>query len=149
MNAAYYNFINRSYDGTYLNRNHYASASATLTAYLPQDWTLSVDGNYNTPLTIGYNKTDATWYMGTAVRKMWRKQGLILNIQAQDLLRSVHYRSESFGMAEGNSSYIYQNSRYQHVSLSLTWMFGQQQYVKRRNVGNMEEAERLGGGGKK
>ena len=149
VNAAYYNFINRSYDGTYLNRNHYASASATLTAYLPQDWTLSVDGNYNTPLTIGYNKTDATWYMGTAVRKMWRKQGLILNIQAQDLLRSVHYRSESFGMAEGNSSYIYQNSRYQHVSLSLTWMFGQQQYVKRRNVGNMEEAERLGGGGKK
>ena len=149
VNAAYYNFINRSYDGTYLNRNHYASASATLTAYLPQDWTLSVDGNYNTPLTIGYNKTDATWYMGAAVRKMWRKQGLILNIQAQDLLRSVHYRSESFGMAEGNSSYIYQNSRYQHVSLSLTWMFGQQQYVKRRNVGNMEEAERLGGGGKK
>ena len=55
--------------------------------------------------------------------------------------------SESFGMAEGNSSYIYQNSRYQHVSLSLTWMFGQQQYVKRRNVGDMEEAERLGGGG--
>ena len=149
VNAAYYNFINRSYDGTYLNRNHYASASATLTAYLPQEWTLSVDGNYNTPLTIGYNKTDATWYMGAAVRKMWRKQGLILNIQAQDLLRSVHYRSESFGMAEGNSSYIYQNSRYQHVSLSLTWMFGQQQYVKRRNVGNMEEAERLGGGGKK
>lgn len=149
VNAAYYNFINRSYDGTYLNRNHYASASATLTAYLPQDWTLSVDGNYNTPLTIGYNKTDATWYMGAAVRKMWRKQGLILNLQAQDLLRSVHYRSESFGMAEGNSSYIYQNSRYQHVSLSLTWMFGQQQYVKRRNVGNMEEAERLGGGGKK
>ena len=149
VNAAYYNFINRSYDGTYLNRNHYASASATLTAYLPKDWTLSVDGNYNTPLTIGYNKTDATWYMGAAVRKMWRKQGLILNIQAQDLLRSVHYRSESFGMAEGNSSYIYQNSRYQHVSMSLTWMFGQQQYVKRRNVGNMEEAERLGGGGKK
>ena len=149
VNAAYYNFINRSYDGTYLNRNHYASASATLTAYLPKDWTLSVDGNYNTPLTIGYNKTDATWYMGAAVRKMWRKQGLILNLQAQDLLRSVHYRSESFGMAEGNSSYIYQNSRYQHVSLSLTWMFGQQQYVKRRNVGNMEEAERLGGGGKK
>ena len=147
VNAAYYNFINRSYDGTYLNRNHYASASATLTAYLPQDWTLSVDGNYNTPLTIGYNKTDATWYMGAAVRKMWRKQGLILNLQAQDLLRSVHYRSESFGMAKGNSSYIYQNSRYQHVSLSLTWMFGQQQYVKRRNVGNMEEAERLGGGG--
>ncbi|MDY5076250.1 MAG: TonB-dependent receptor [Paludibacteraceae bacterium] len=149
VNAAYYNFINRSYDGTYLNRNHYASASATLTAYLPKEWTLSVDGNYNTPLTIGYNKTDATWYMGAAVRKMWRKQGLILNIQAQDLLRSVHYRSESFGMTEGNSSYIYQNSRYQHVSLSLTWMFGQQQYVKRRNVGNMEEAERLGGGGKK
>ena len=149
VNAAYYNFINRSYDGTYLNRNHYASASATLTAYLPQDWTLSVDGNYNTPLTIGYNKTDATWYMGAAVRKMWRKQGLILNIQAQDLLRSVHYRSESFGMAEGNSSYYYEKWRYQNVSMSLTWMFGQQQYVKRRNVGNMEEAERLGGGGKK
>ncbi|MGN1239919.1 MAG: outer membrane beta-barrel protein, partial [Paludibacteraceae bacterium] len=121
--------------------------SATLTAYLPQDWTLSVDGNYNTPLTIGYNKTDATWYMGAAVRKMWRKQGLVLNIQAQDLLRSVHYRSDSFGMAEGNSSYIYQNSRYQNVMVSLTWMFGQQQYMKRRKVGDMDESARLGGGG--
>lgn len=147
VNAAYYNFINRSYDGTYLNRNHYGSASATLTAYLPQDWTLSVDGNYNTPLTIGYNKTDATWYMGAAVRKMWRKQGLILNIQAQDLLRSVHDRSDSFGMAEGNSSYYYDNTRYQNVSMSLTWMFGQQQYMKRRKVGDMDEASRLGGGG--
>ncbi|MGN1247193.1 MAG: TonB-dependent receptor domain-containing protein [Paludibacteraceae bacterium] len=147
LNGAYYYFINRSYDGTYLNRNHYGSASATLTAYLPQDWTLSVDGNYNTPLTIGYNKTDATWYMGAAVRKMWRKQGLVLNIQAQDLLRSVHYRSDSFGMAEGNSSYIYQNSRYQNVMVSLTWMFGQQQYMKRRKVGDMDESARIGGGG--
>ena len=37
--------------------------------------------------------------------------------------------------------------RAQKITLGVTWMFGQQQYYKKRNTGNIDEASRLGGGG--
>ncbi len=147
LNGGYYHFINRSYDGTYINRSHWGYGSATLNAYLPKDWTLSVDGFYNAPSVNGYNSQDAFYYMSAAVRKMWREKGLIFNLQVQDLLRSMHGSNESLGLAEGNRSYTRQEYRNQRVTVSLTWMFGQQQYVKHRKVGDLDESSRLGGGG--
>ncbi len=147
LNGGYYYFINRSYDGTYVNRNHWGYGSATLNAYLPKDWTLSVDGSYTAPMVNGYNSQDAFYYMSAAVRKMWREKGLIFNLQVQDLLRSMRGTSESLGLAEGNRSYTRQEYRNQRVTVSLTWMFGQQQYVKHRKVGDLDESSRLGGGG--
>ena len=44
-------------------------------------------------------------------------------------------------------SYTASDYRNQKVMFSLTWMFGQQQYVKHRNVGNLDESSRLGSGG--
>ena len=147
LNGGYYHFINRSYDGLYDNRNHWGYGSATLNAYLPKDWTLSVDGSYTAPMVNGYNSQDAFYYMSAAVRKMWREKGLIFNLQVQDLLRSMHGSNESLGLAEGNRSYTRQEYRNQRVTVSLTWMFGQQQYVKHRKVGDLDESSRLGSGG--
>lgn len=147
LNGGYYYFINRSYDGLYNNRSHWGYGSATLNAYLPKDWTLSLDGFYNAPIINGYNYQNAFYSMNFSVRKMWREKGLIFNLQAQDLLRSLQGRNETLGLAEGNSTYTAQNYRYQKVMFSVTWMFGQQQYVKHRNVGNLDESSRLGSGG--
>lgn len=147
LNGGYYYFINRSYDGLYNNRSHWGYGSATLNAYLPKDWTLSLDGFYNAPIINGYNYQNAFYSMNFSVRKMWREKGLIFNLQAQDLLRSLQGRNETLGLAEGNSTYTAQNYRYQKVMFSVTWMFGQQQYVKRRKVGDLDESSRLGGGG--
>ena len=147
LNGGYYYFINRSYDKQYDNRNHWGYGSATLSAYLPKDWTISVDGYYQAPIVNGYDRTDQYYMMGFGVRKMWMEKGLIFNLNVQDLLRSAKYINESLGMAEGNKAYTVSDYRMQRVMLSLTWMFGQQQYVKQRKVGDLDESSRLGGGG--
>lgn len=147
LNGGYYYFINRSYDGTYVNRSHWGYGSANLNAYLPKDWTLSLDGFYNAPMVSGYTCQSAFYSMNFGVRKMWREKGLIFNLQVQDLMRSMRGSSESLGLAEGNRSYTASDYRNQKVMFSLTWMFGQQQYVKHRNVGNLDESSRLGSGG--
>lgn len=147
VNGGYYHFINRSYDGLYDNRSHWGYVSANLNAYLPKDWTISIDGSYNAPVVNGYNYQSEFIYTGVAVRKMWMEKGLIFNLQLQDALRTLRGRNESLGLAEGNSNYTAQEYRSQCLTFSVTWMFGQQQYVKHRKVGDLDESSRLGGGG--
>lgn len=147
LNGGYYYFINRSYDGNYLNRSHWGYGSATLNTYLPQDWTISIDGSYQAPIVSGYQKNSESYYLGLGVRKFWRKPGLIFNLQVQDLLRSLKNESTTCGLAEGSTLKYYHNYRAQKITLGVTWMFGQQQYYKKRNTGNIDEASRLGGGG--
>ena len=147
VNGGYYHFINRSYDGLYDNRSHWGYVSANLNAYLPKDWTISIDGSYNAPVVNGYNYQSEFIYTGVAVRKMWMEKGLIFNLQLQDALRTLRGRNESLGLAEGNSNYTAQEYRNQRLTFSVTWMFGQQQYVKHRKVGDLDESLRLGSGG--
>lgn len=146
LNGGYYYFINRAYDNNYNNKSNWGFGSATLNAYLPKDWTISVDGSYQAPLVSGYQKTSQTYYMGLGIRKYWRKPGIIFNLQIQDLLRSLKQTQETIGLAEGNSSLYTTEFRAQRITLGVTWMFGKQQYQKQRNTGNVDETSRLGGG---
>ena len=50
-------------------------------------------------------------------------------------------------MMEGYESWYRNTVRQQRVMLSITWMFGQYQQHKNRKVGDMDELNRLGGGG--
>lgn len=146
VNAGYFNFINKSYDGEYYNQSHYWNANANFTAYLPKNWTLSLDGRYGSPMTIGYQHSNASYGMDFGVRKMWPEKGVILNINAQDLMRSSIYRTDNLGMADGYSAYTIANMRQQKASMTVVWMFGQQYWMKQRKVGNLDESSRLGGG---
>ncbi len=153
VNAGWLHFINRSYekqaDGTpvYENRNHYGYAGGTLSAYLPKDWTITFDGNWSSPMTTGYNTSGSTYFLSFGVRKMYMQKGLIFNLNVQDLARSMSFRNDEKGMADGYSSWYRNTIRQQRVVLSVTWMFGQYQQHKNRKVGNMDELNRLGGGG--
>ena len=75
------------------------------------------------------------------------KHGLILNLNAQDLARSCVFSNEDMGQQPGYSSWFKNSVRQQRVTLSVTWMFGQYQQHKNRKVGDMDELNRLGGGG--
>ena len=147
LNGGYYYFINRSYDGNYINRSHWGFGSATLNSYLPQDWIISIDGSYQAPLVNGYTKSSQTYYLGLGVRKFWKKPGLLFNLQVQDLLRSLRDDRESIDLTQGNTLVYENNSRAQRIIIGVTWMFGQQQYNKQRNTGNLDETSRLGGSG--
>ena len=153
VNAGWLHFINKSYekqaDGTpiYENRNHYGYINGTLSAYLPKDWTLTLDGNWSSPMTTGYDRQESMYYLGFGVRKMYMAKGLIFNLNVQDLLRSCVFSSEDLGQQPGYTSWNRNSVRQQRVTFSLTWMFGQYQQHKNRKVGNLDELDRLGSGG--
>ena len=145
LNGGYYYQMKRN--DTFAYNHHWGFVSATLTSYLPKDWTLSVDGYYYSPSKDGYDYNSSFYGMNFALKKTIMSKGLILGLQAHDLLRSMHFESHAMNLPEGYSSYSRSISRNQKISLSIVWMFGTQQYMKRRNVGNVDELNRLGGGG--
>ena len=153
VNAGWLHLINKSYEKNaegspvYENRSHYGYVSGTLSGYLPKDWTLTLDGNWSSPMTTGYDRMGSMYYMGFGVRKMIMKHGLILNLNVQDLMRSMRFNSEEQAQEAGYASWYRNTMRQQKVVFSLTWMFGQQQYTKQRKVGNLDESSRLGSGG--
>lgn len=153
VNAGWLHFINKSYEKqangkpVYENRSHYGYAGGTLSAYLPKDWTLTFDGNWSSPMTTGYNKQGSTYFLTFGVRKMYMAKGLIFNLNIQDLARSLSFSTEDMSQGAGYHSWYKNTVRQQRVMLSLTWMFGQYQQHKNRKVGDMDELNRLGGGG--
>lgn len=153
INAGWYHFLNKSYEKNaegkpiYELGNHYGYVGGTLSAYLPKDWIMTLDGNWSSPMTTGYDRQGSTYYMSFGVRKMYIAKGLIFNLNVQDLLRSMVFRTESMNQAKGYSSWYTNTVRQQRVMFSLTWMFGQYQQHKNRKVGDLDELNRLGGGG--
>ncbi len=149
VNFGYFNFLNQSYakngDGSpvYRNQNDFFRFNGAMNAYLPKDWSLSLDGWYASPMTIGYNRQTATYGMSCGVRKVLPDKGLVLNLQLQDMLRSSVYHSDSQGLPEGQSVSFENNWYGQRVTFSLTYMFGQQQGHKWRKVGDSEFNDRL------
>lgn len=153
VNSGWLHFINKSYekraDGkpVYENRSHYGYVGGTLSAYLPKDWTMTFDGNWSSSMTTGYNKSGSTYFLSFGIRKMIMTKWLILNLNVQDLARSLSFESKEMGLKPGYESWYKNTVRQQRVVFSLTWMFGQYQQHKHRKVGDMDELNRLGGGG--
>ena len=152
VNAGYYNFLNKSYkknaDGSpeYKQQNNYFRCNGILNAYLPKDWTISMDAFYSAPITIGYNRQRDIYEMGFGVRKQIKEKGLVLNLQVQDLLRSSNYEERSQGLPEGQYTCVENKVRQQRVTFTLTYMFGHQEWHKQRKVGDSEFNDRLGSG---
>ena len=153
VNAGWLHFINRSYEKTsegtpvYESRSHYGYVGGTLSAYLPKDWTMTLDGNWSSPMLTGYERQESGYFLSFGLRKMWMAKGLIFNLNVQDLARSLSFDSTTTGLAEGYANWYENKIRQQRVMLSVTWMFGQFQQHKNRKVGDMDELSRLGGGG--
>ena len=153
VNAGWLHFINKSYeklaDGkpVFENRSQYGYAGGTLSAYLPKDWTMTLDGNWSSPMATGYSRSGSTYFLSFGVRKMYMAKGLIFNLNVQDLARSLSFSDEDLGQGPGYSSWYKNTVRQQRVMLSVTWMFGQYQQHKYRKVGDLDELNRLGGGG--
>ena len=108
---------------------------------------MTLDGNWSSPMTTGYDKSGSTYFASFGVRKMWMKKGLIFNLNVQDLLRSLSFRSDDMSQQTGYKNWYKNTVRQQRVMLSVTWMFGSYQQHKNRKVGELDESSRLGGGG--
>ena len=108
---------------------------------------MTFDGNWSSPMATGYDRSGSTYFLGFGVRKTYMQKGLIFNLNVQDLARSLAFHSEDLGQQPGYISWSKNTIRQQRVTVSVTWMFGQYQQHKNRKVGNMDELNRLGGGG--
>ncbi len=147
LNAGLWHFISTSGTNDYQQRSLSGDIYACLTTYLPYDIQMSIDGWYSPASKVAYNYQLTNYYLGFSARKNFLNNRLILNLQVKDLLRSSHYRSEALGLGEGNYAKTEQIVNNQAISIGLTYMFGTQQHVKQRRVGNQEENSRLGSGG--
>ncbi len=146
VNASYFNFISRG-QADYVQRHHWAQVYGSLTGYLPKDIQMSVDGRWNAPMVIGYQRHEGNYGINFAFKKTWKPQQVTLSVQVSDILRSDYTVNETIlGLGEGYYSNVYANLNMQRVSIGVTWLFGQQQFQKQRKVGVSDEASRLGSG---
>ncbi len=116
--------IIKSYDGLMNMRQWMVDISAELNAYLPKDWTISIDGMYTTPSVWGMEKMSAWTEMNLAIKKDFPKVGLTLTARVSDLMLSTRWKSETLGLPDGNSILYAGNDRMHTLSFGLSYKFG-------------------------
>ena len=122
------------------------------TFILPSDWKIQLDGNYHSPMVWGYYRIRDAYEMNLGVRKNMLENRLTLTISLDDILNSTSTNLDCYGFGENTvkgsmiSSYIGQKYYGRRLHLGLSWHFGKAQQTGRRNVGNIEEASRIGSG---
>ena len=122
----------------------YASLYTCITWNMPKQWKLQLDGWGSTPVTSGYLRTDWMYMLNFGVKKTALDGRLILSLNVNDLLRSMN-GSFTILTTQGVESYYNQQYLVQKVQLGLQWNFGTtQQATKRRHVGDLDEASRVG-----
>ena len=116
--------ITKSYDGRMNLRHWMVDVSAELNAYLPKDWTLSIDGMYTTPGVWGMERMSAWAEMNLAIKKDLPKHGLTLTARVNDLLLSSKWHSETLGLPAGFTNTFGGYDRAHSVSFGLSYKFG-------------------------
>lgn len=135
---------NTSTEGSYSDGSFLQSFYGSLNFLLPKDWKIEAGGFGTGNMTLGYLTVRPMYMLFAGVKKnLWDGRGTIaLNIQ--DILRSLS--SEIASYTGGVQTYsIDQRVNMQKITLSFSWRFGTATNVRRRNVGNVEEASRVGG----
>ena len=124
----------------------YASGYGCLTLMLPGQWKLQLDGFVSTPVTQGYMHIGWNYSANFAVKKTALDGRLLLSLSLNDLFRSLN---SSFSVyMDGKPVSVYdQTQLMQTLKFGLQWNFGTaQKPLRQRNVGNLDEAARMGGG---
>ena len=116
--------IIKSYDGLINNRQFVVDVSAELSAYLPHDWTISIDGMYTTPSIWGMERLASWKEMNLAVKKDFPKLGLTLTARMSDLMLSTKWNSRSIGLPDGYTNTFAGNDRMHTLTLGLSYKFG-------------------------
>ena len=116
--------IIKSYDGTINMKQWMLDLSAELNAYLPKDWTISLDGMYSTPSVWGMEKLSSWQEMNLAVKKDFPRIGLTLTMRVSDLLLSTQWHSTSVGLPDGYTNTFTGNDRMHSLSFGLNYKFG-------------------------
>ena len=121
--------------------------NTSLTFSLPADWKVEWDASARTPLAYSYMMLHSTFSSDIAANKSFFDGALTLNFAFNDIFRTSIQNLDVYDPATGKPiSYFGQQYLLQRVKVGLTWRFGKSSSTRRRNVGDLEEASRAGGG---
>lgn len=139
--AAYNDNANTS--GEYNSGSFMQNIYANLNFLLPKDWKIEIGGFGTGNMEVGYMKINPMYMLFGGIKKnLWEGRGtLALNVS--DILRSLDTDISSY-TGDLMTYSIIQKNNMQKVTLSFSYRFGQNKAVRRRNVGNVEEASRVG-----
>lgn len=139
---AYDNFAGEVFGKDFNSKGGAFSGYASTTFFLPKSFKLTLDGWYMTGMTNGYYKTGQFGMANFRVTKTFSDGKASLTLSVNDILDSSRYSTSIWnnGVRTYNA-----DSRSGSVGFSIgfTWRFGQGKGSVRRNVGKLDEADRL------
>ncbi len=138
--------VNSNTAGNYKTEGSMINNYTTLTFLAPKDWKFEIGEYYMSGLPIGYFKIHSQISFFAGVKKELFNNKATLSINVNDLFRTQKNTISMFG----DNNFVYNFNQVmndQKVKVSFTYRFGTVKQSKVRNVGNMDEASRVGGGG--
>lgn len=127
------------YTGSFL-QSFYASLSFTL----PHEWKIELGGFGNSGMNIGYLRMRPMFmFYGGIKKNLWDGRGTV-SLNVDDIFRTM--KTDVDSDTDGGKYILKQNFNMQRITLSFEYRFGKSQNARRRNVGNIDESSRMGGG---
>ena len=126
------------------NEGFTGSGYTTFSLLLPKDWKVQLDAYGSLPMAYGYFKLKSMYGSSLAVKKNLLDNKLVLSLNISELFHYTDMNVENL-VEKGNSD-LKQRFLHNHVRFGISYSFGTSGQSRRRNVGTLEEAGRMGGG---
>ncbi|MCL2098489.1 MAG: TonB-dependent receptor [Bacteroidales bacterium] len=134
-------------DNTSTTRSTQANLSFNTTLLLDKTWSMEISGWLQTPTIWGYYDMRAQGSVDIGVKKSFCNNQGAVSLYFDDIFKTQRTR---LNMALGGmESYLEQVNSTRAIRFSFSWRFGKMSApTKQRKVGQQEEMERMGSGGK-
>ena len=148
LNASYRYTFFRAYDredlqsyAGYTRNSHAFVGYGSTTFYIPCDFKFTVDGWGMTPQTAGYFTLRGMMSINASLQKSFLDSRLNLTLRVDDIFNTM---STTLSLYDGQTEVMSMatNNSFRGISLGVTYTFGKTA-ASSRNVGGMEEADRL------
>ncbi|MCF0173902.1 MAG: TonB-dependent receptor [Bacteroidales bacterium] len=133
---------------TSASNQNFASGMLTFNFLLPKDWSIEAGARMMTPIDMVYMKLEnLSWMCWFGVKKTFLDNRLILALNVEDPFNSSLMKISAYDTA-GNKLYSISTADSARMArLSISFRFGKATTpTKKRNVGNLDESSRIGGG---
>lgn len=134
-----------TYDGLLELRHWSMNLYAELSAYLPHDYTVSLDGFYSTPGIWGAEQFSAWKELNLALKKDFPDIGLTLTARVNDIALSSRWSSVSLGLPEGYANSYSGTDAAHMLTLGLVYKFGSQLNHRRLQEADVDVRESRSG----
>jgi iron complex outermembrane recepter protein len=136
---------NNDHSGNYSNNGFMMNGYGNFTFLLPKEWKVEFGAWYQSALPWGYFRAHPQYSFFGGVKKNLFDGKATLALNVNDIFRTSAAKLDV--VTNGVKTYtIDQTFNSQKISLSFSYRFGTAKQSRQRNVGEMDDASRVGGG---